>query len=129
MMAGVGPANVSKVKFILSHAHPRIIDALKNGAISIHRASGWCALTKTEQVEKLAGYEEERAKARIISKAILEPTEAVPSPAEAIQNVQRQHTRNPGSVEVRVGRFRHSFIVLGEELHEFQYPEPKVRLA
>src|SRR5262245_35592923 len=41
-LAGVGSRNVSNVKTILEKAHPRLIDALHNGALSIHRAAQWC---------------------------------------------------------------------------------------
>lgn len=127
--AGVGPASVSKVKFILDRAHPEIIEALKNGVIRIHRAWCWCKLPESEQIEKLAGYEEVRATAKIIRNAILEPGQDLPGPAEAINDVQRQSARAPGLIKVCTSRYPQTFIVLGQELLSNRHPQLEMKLT
>jgi hypothetical protein len=47
-LAGVGPRNVSNVKTILNLAHPRLIEALQAGSLSINRAIALCRLPRAE---------------------------------------------------------------------------------
>ena len=46
--AGVGDRNVSNVRTILQRAHPILVGALKEGALSINRAHQLCKLPKAE---------------------------------------------------------------------------------
>jgi hypothetical protein len=43
--AGVSAGNVTKAKKLIASAHPEILEALKRGEISMHRASQWGDLT------------------------------------------------------------------------------------
>ena len=52
-LAGVCAANVSKVKKLLGDAKPELLQALREGEVSIHRASGWLG-TPEKQLEQLS---------------------------------------------------------------------------
>lgn len=51
--AGVSDGNVSKVKQLISKAHPEVLQALRNGEIRIHRAWLWSKSPIQEQPGKL----------------------------------------------------------------------------
>jgi hypothetical protein len=51
--AGASVGNVSKVKHLLMAAHPELLEALRSGEISIHRAWLWSQETLEEQREAL----------------------------------------------------------------------------
>jgi len=50
--AGVSTGNVSKVKQLVMHAPPALLQALREGEVSIHRASVWLQ-TPEKQLDKL----------------------------------------------------------------------------
>ena len=52
-IAGVSDGNVTKVKQLLTRAHPDIIQALRQKELSIHRAWLWTKLSLEEQRDKL----------------------------------------------------------------------------
>ena len=51
--AGASVGNVSKVKHLLTAAHSELLEALRNGEISIHRAWLWSQTAPEEQREEL----------------------------------------------------------------------------
>ena len=53
--AGVSAGNVSKVKQLEMHAHPDLLQALREGEVSIYRASGWLQ-TPGKQFDQLTLY-------------------------------------------------------------------------
>jgi len=55
VVAGVSTGNVSKVRQLASTAHPDLLEALRAGEISIHRASLWLQRPK-QQLEQLRLY-------------------------------------------------------------------------
>jgi len=58
--AGVSVGNVSKVKRLTLTAHSQLLQALRSGEISIHRASLWCRESPERQREELRFYQSER---------------------------------------------------------------------
>lgn len=68
--AGVGARNVSNVKMILERADPRLIEALHDGTLSIHRAVQWCNLSRRQQLERYTNYSVERATGKVTRQAI-----------------------------------------------------------
>ena len=58
--AGVCVGNVSKVKRVTLTAHSELLQALRSGEISIHRASLWCKESPERQREELRLYQSER---------------------------------------------------------------------
>jgi|HubBroStandDraft_2_1064218.scaffolds.fasta_scaffold25371_1 hypothetical protein len=63
---GACARNVSTAKTILQTAHPRLIEALTDGRLSINRAVSWCRLPKAEQMEQFTNYLWERAAHKVI---------------------------------------------------------------
>src|SRR5712692_5562793 len=68
--AGVGTRNVSNVRTILQTAHPRLIEALQDGRLTINRAIQWCKQPKAQQVERFTQYTLERATSKVIRQSI-----------------------------------------------------------
>src|SRR5271165_1212650 len=64
--AGVSVGNVSKVKRLTLTAHSQLLQALRSGEISIHRASLWCRESPERQREELRFYQSERGIKRTI---------------------------------------------------------------
>ena len=58
--AGVSVGNVTKVKQLTTTAHSDLLQALRGGEISIHRASLWCKDSPERQREELRSYYSER---------------------------------------------------------------------
>jgi len=58
--AGVAVGNVTKVKQILTAVHHDLLEALRTGEVSIHRAWGWRQETPEEQRNLLLHYRSER---------------------------------------------------------------------
>src|SRR5207248_2724141 len=110
--------NVSNVKMILQAAHPRLIEALRNGTLSINRAVQWCRLPKVLQVEQFTRCGLERATNKVIRQAITRLGENVPSldVLTLLNTLQQQEMRQPGSVEVRVSRLQRTIVLVGEDL-------------
>jgi hypothetical protein len=53
--AGVSPGNVFKVKQLAMHAHPALLQALREGEVSINLASGWLKIPE-KQLDQLRLY-------------------------------------------------------------------------
>lgn len=116
--AGVSDRNVSNVKMILENAHPRVVEALQNGTLTINRALQFCKLPKAHQVEEFAGYIEDREISRVIRQAIPAPghDKTTPEIATVLHALQEREERQPGSVVVRVGRLQHTVVLIGQDL-------------
>jgi len=116
---GACARNVNNVKTILHTAHPRLIEALTDGRISINRAVSWCTLPKTEQMEQLTNYLWERATNKIIRQSIGRPKkdESNLDLSSVLDALQQQEARQHGSVMVRVGgRLQRTVILIGQDL-------------
>lgn len=115
-LAGTGTGNVSKVKAILSCAHPNIIAALQNGLLSIHRAWLWSKLPKLEQRVEFARYEEKRTERTDLREFLVKPVSVPHDPAQVIEALQRAEAQQPGSIDIRVSqRRRRTLVALGQD--------------
>jgi hypothetical protein len=116
--AGVGARNVSNVKTILQNAHTKVIESLREGALSINCAVHLCGLPKSQQSKRLADYLLERATNKVIRQAVARPMEnkTCLDPIAVLQTLQMQEERQPGSVVVRAGRQPHTVILMGRDL-------------
>jgi len=120
--AAVGARNVTSVKALLKLAHPRLIEALRDGTLTINRAIQFCKLSGAEQLEQFIRYSEERATNKVIRRSIARPKEEKTGPhaVTVLNALQQQEVLQPGSVVVRVGRHHRTVILVGRDL----LPEP-----
>jgi hypothetical protein len=124
-VAKVGARSVSNVKAILQTAHPRLIDALRDGTLPINRAIQFCKLPRAEQLEQFIRYSEERATNKVIRRSITRPKneKIAPDVVAVLDALQQQEALQPGSVAVRVGRHQRTVILVGRDL----LPEPHLQ--
>ena len=64
--AGVSTGNVTKVKQLVQAAHPNILQTLRLGEISIHRAWQWIPLSPAEQRAALQQFHSQRGVRKVI---------------------------------------------------------------
>jgi hypothetical protein len=114
-LAGTGTGNVTKVETILERAHPNIIVALQNNLLSIHRAWQWCKLSKTEQREEFARYEEERTRRKLLREFSVGKSEILLDPAQVIEALQLKESQEPGSIAIQKSPGARTIIVLGQD--------------
>jgi hypothetical protein len=117
-IAGTGARNVSNVEKIRESAHPRLIDALRNGTLKINGAIKLCKFSKAEQLEKFIRQSEDREIAKVIRKSIRSPREEKSNPdvVTTLEVLLQQEVMRPGSVDIRVGDSPHTVVVLGRDL-------------
>ena len=117
-IAGVGARNVRKVETILETAHPRLIEALQSGTLRINRAMHFSNLPRAEQLEQFIRYSAERATNKVIRQSIPQPKEkeARLDVALVLDALRCQEARQPGSVAVRVGRYRRTVVLVGQDV-------------
>jgi hypothetical protein len=129
--AGVGARNVSNVRTILQTAHPRLIEALRDGTLTINRAIQFCKLPRAEQLEQFIGYNEERATNKVIRRSIARPKEEKISPdvVTVLDALQQQEARQPGSVAVRVGRHKRTVVLIGQDLFAGPHSQKELKLT
>jgi hypothetical protein len=127
-IAAVGARNVSNVKTILQTAHPRLVEALRDGTLTINRAIQFCKLPGAEQLEQFIRYSEERATNKVIRGSIARPKEEKISPdvVTVLDALQQQEARQPGSVAVRVRRHKRTVVLIGQDL--FAGPHSQIEL-
>jgi len=114
-VAGVGARTVGNVKTILKNAHPRLIEALQNGTLTINRAVQFCRFPKTEQLAQYANYSTERSIQKVLKQAFPEAekdrvSQDVVSVLDALRTKALQQ---PGSVLIRSGRHQHTIVLVG----------------
>jgi hypothetical protein len=117
-LAGVGCRNVSNVKTILQVAHPRIIDALTDGSLKIHRAMQFCNLLEGQQLEEFTRYSTDRATAKVIRRSV---TQCKNQKTRAdlitvLDALRQQEARQPGSVAIRLTPHKQSIFLIGRDL-------------
>jgi hypothetical protein len=117
-VAAVCARNVGNVETILKVAHPRLIEALRDGTLTINRAIQFCKLSRAEQLKQFICYSEERATNRVIRRSIPQPKEnkATLDALTVLDALQHQEARQPGSVAVRVGRHKRTVVLIGQDL-------------
>jgi hypothetical protein len=117
-IAGVGARNVSNVKIILNAAHPRLLTALDNGALTINKALALCKLPMADQLEAFAQLVEERAINKVIRLTLTRSRQQEPFPdaASMLAAFRLCESRHPGSIVVRRGRSGRTTISVSNEL-------------
>jgi hypothetical protein len=113
--AGTGTGNVDKVKAILRSAHPNIVAALQNRSLRIHRAWKWCILSKLEQKEEFANYEEEQTRRKILREFGAQ-SQASFDHCQVLEALQLFETRHPGQIIIRGSTRRGTVIILGQDM-------------
>jgi hypothetical protein len=114
-VAGVGDRNVDKVRDILSAAHPKLIQALRDGTLSINRAFKWCSLPKGQQLERFIDDCMERATDETICRYVKESTTEIEA-SMALNRLQLQEKQVPGSVLIRFGRNTQTIVLVGRDI-------------
>jgi hypothetical protein len=114
-VAGVGDRNVDKVRDILSAAHPKLIQALRDGTLSINRAFKWCSLPKGQQLERFIDDCMERATDETIHRYVKESTTEIEA-SMALNRLQLQEEQVPGSVLIRFGRNTQTIVLVGRDI-------------
>jgi hypothetical protein len=129
--AAVGARNVSNVKTILEIAHPRLIDALQDGTLTINRAIQFCRLPRAEQLEQFIRHTHQRAINKVIRRSIARPQEEKISldVVAVLDSLQQQEARQPGSVVVRVGRYQRTVILIGRDLSTGPLSQKELKLT
>jgi hypothetical protein len=129
--AAVGARNVANVKTLLKLAHPRLMEALRDGTLTIYGAMQLCKLPRGEQLEQFIRYSEERATRKVIRQAVSRPKREKTNPnlSAVLETLRQQETRHPGSVVVQVGRFQRTLILIGRDLLAEAHSERKWNLT
>jgi hypothetical protein len=130
-IARVGIRNVSNIKMILQVAHPRLIEALQDGTVTINLAMQFCKLHRAEQLEQFVRYSEERATNKVIRRSIIPPKEEKISPdvVTILDALQHQEARHPGSVAVRIGRHKRTVVLIGQDLFVQPHSQKELKLT
>jgi len=117
-LAGVGARNVSNVKTILQAAHPRLIEALRDGTLTINRAIQWCRQPRAQQLQEFTRYTLESATNKAIRQSIgrLKQDRRRSDAITVLDALQQREARQPGSVVVRVGRLQRTVVLVGRDL-------------
>jgi hypothetical protein len=118
-IAGVGARNVSNVKTILQVAHPRIIEALTDGTLTINRAVQICKSPRDEQLEQLIRHTTERATAKVIRQSLTQRGKQEGSSTDltkVLDALRRQEMRQPGSITITLSARNHSAVLIGRDL-------------
>jgi hypothetical protein len=112
-------------------AHPRVIEALRNGTITIHGAMLLCKLPRAEQLEKLIRQSEKRAINKVIRKSIgpFKKKQPFPETVSMLNALRQQEERQPGSVVVRVEGLARTVILVGQDLLAEAYSQKESDLA
>jgi ParB-like chromosome segregation protein Spo0J len=117
-LAGVGARSVTSVKTILDTAHQRLIDALQNENLSIHRGVQLCNLPRAQQVEQFIADEQERTAHKVTRRAMRELARQAREPeiGFVLKVLQEHEMREPGSIVVRAGGRQQTVILLGGDI-------------
>jgi hypothetical protein len=117
-VAAVCPRNVTNVETILETAHPRLVEALRDGTLRINRAMQFCKLPRASQLEEFIRYTEDSATNKVIRRSVPQPKEkkADLDVAAVLDALQHQEAQQPGSIAVRVGRHKRTVVLVGQDL-------------
>jgi hypothetical protein len=116
-IVGVGARNVSKVKHILAHAHPRIIEALIEARLSINKGFYFSSLPRGEQKELYEKHCLDRAVGRVISETMNKMEKSIDiDVSRVLDSLKELEARNPGAIQLRHGRSSRTTIHLGTGL-------------
>lgn len=116
-LAGVSPRTVGNVKIILKKAHPSLVEALHNGAITINGALEISKFDKTRQVEELARFLMEKSNNKT-SREYIDKLQVEQFGADLsgfFAKLQQFEATKPGSVEARPGTGKKTVIIVGKD--------------
>lgn len=120
--AGVSVGNVSKVKQLTLTAHSDLLQALRSGEISIHRAWGWSKAYPEQQREALRFFQSERGVKRtirlLLSQHRRKSPPAIPDLSNLITQLSALDTSKFGPVSVAVIKAPGRTVFLTEELFQ-----------
>jgi hypothetical protein len=118
--AGASVGNVSKVKRLRAAAYFELLEALRGGEISIHRAWKWCQAPAVEQCEALWQYRTERGIKKtireLVSRHRSKNTPTPPDLANLVTRLAALRQNQLNSVKVGVIKNAGKAIYLTEEL-------------
>ena len=117
-IAGAGPRNASNVERILETAHPRLIEALRSGTLTINGALKFCKFPKAEQLERFILHNENRGIAKVIRRATHRPEQKEHGLdiVAVLEALIQQETGKPGSVAVRISDSPSTEVLIGRDL-------------
>jgi hypothetical protein len=130
-IAGSGARYVSNVERILESAHPRLIGALRTGALTINGAVKFCKFPKGEQLERFILHSEDRGIAKVIRRATHRPREQEPGldVVAVLEALLRQETGQPGSVAVRMSDSPSCVVLVGQDLMAGAFSQGHLKLT
>jgi ParB-like chromosome segregation protein Spo0J len=119
--AGVSVGNVSKVKQLMLTAAPQILQALRNGEVSIHRAWTWCKEAPDAQQEKLWLYQSQRGVKKTIHRLVSrhEPkgSRTAPGLSDLVKGLSALEASKLDPITVQRIRAPGMAVFLSDELH------------
>jgi hypothetical protein len=124
--AGVSLGNVTKVKKLVGIGHPELLEALRGGEVSIHRAWKWVTESPIQQIKALRTYRAERGLNKSIRNLISGHKQKQTPTAPDLGNLTRRlaqlepHERD--SVIVALIRAPGKVIFVTEELVQSLHP-------
>jgi len=127
--AGVGARNVGRVKEILKSAHPRLIDALRDGRLSINRAAKLCVLPRAEQIDRFTREAAERAIGSLINQSMvdLKSTTRDLDTITLLNAILQRERQQPGSIDVRFSRIPRTIVLFGPDLSNLRLFQPELQ--
>lgn len=118
--AGVSVGNVTKVKQLVRSGHPELLEALRGGEVSIHRAWKWSAESAAQQIGALTTHRNKQGVKKAIRDLISrhEPKHSPTAPdlATMVRCLSELNLDECSSVEVSVIPVRGKMIFVSEEL-------------
>jgi len=127
--AGASVGNVTKVKRVLTSAHEEILEALKRGEVSIHRAWTWTELSRRDQQRALLIHRGERGLRgtirNLISRHRVKQAQCDVDPQRLIHGLSKTSLLELDTIKVRVIPVPGKALFVSEEL--FKALEPKER--
>ncbi len=131
--ADVSVGNVSKVKQLMGTAHPELLEALRVGEVSIHRAWQWSVKSQERQAEALRAYRAEKGVNKAIRDLISRhgprsfPT--APDLGSLVRRLSQLGAGEFGSVNLSVIRLPGKTIFVTEELLQSLPPHQESMLT
>jgi hypothetical protein len=130
-LAGVSAHYVSDVKAILRAAHSKLIEALKNGTLSIPGAMRLIKHPKTEQLERFTQEIEEKNLNKVIRKYVgkADGPEAPPDVIGLLEALLKREAEKPGSVKLRRLRGPSAELLVVQDLSNSRIVRGNFKLA
>ena len=118
-LAGVGARYVSDVKAILPAAHPRIIEALRSGALSIPQGKDLIKIPKQKQWERFKQQIEDGGIDKVIRTCLrTDDADARPDVGGLLKSLLEQETQDPGSIVLRALRVKGAVVLVLQDVSQ-----------